>query len=338
MKTALYAILFLAILTSKSLGQNPAEDFTCSYSGSQKNPSLICENLYNFTSNHHAEEVIDRILKPIGLTRNFIVQECPKTENCFATVRKGIRYIIYDNEFMKEIENNTQTNWSAVSIMAHEIGHHLQGHTIEGTGSRPQKELEADKFSGFVMHQLGASLDESQITLKMYQDEEGNGTHPSRAARMAAVEKGWSEAESIYPKIKENNRINVQSLPKKEVEIVISKKETGCISGNCVNGYGTFVHISDGYYTGKWQESRRDGLGIHYNPDGSKRYEGEYENGKRQGIGKYYFKNGDWYEGEFYQNKMKGRGKYHYANGDIYAGEFDEDKVVIRSNYMASTR
>lgn len=39
---------------------------------------------------------------------------------------------------MKEISNNAKTSWTNLSILAHEIGHHINGHTVDiiaaGTG------------------------------------------------------------------------------------------------------------------------------------------------------------------------------------------------------------
>ena len=43
---------------------------------------------------------------------------------------KGIRYIFYNREFMSEINSNTNY-WSNMSILAHEIGHHINGHTTD---------------------------------------------------------------------------------------------------------------------------------------------------------------------------------------------------------------
>ena len=61
------------------------------------------------------------------------------------------RYIIYNSNFMKIANEISNNSWSSISILAHEIGHHLQGHTLNNNGSRPAIELEADKFSGFVL-------------------------------------------------------------------------------------------------------------------------------------------------------------------------------------------
>ena len=76
-------------------------------------------------------------------------------------------------------------------------GHHLQGHTLEHGGSRPTIELEADKFSGFVLYKLGATLEQAEIGMITLGSDRGSSTHPSRKARLAAIESGWAEARDL---------------------------------------------------------------------------------------------------------------------------------------------
>ncbi len=189
-------ILFCTLCTINTLFGQINEKFVCNYFGNNELTKSICPPRNSFKNNAHAENVVDKILKPIGLIRNFDVQNCPNVDNCFAVIENGKRYIVYDNTFMSKVETYTQSNWSAIAIMAHEIGHHLQGHTLDGLGSRPQKELEADKFSGFVLHQMGATIIEAQSSLKIIHTEEGaSKTHPGKKSRLLAVAKGWEEAE-----------------------------------------------------------------------------------------------------------------------------------------------
>jgi hypothetical protein len=327
---------FLIISTSICGQSQRNPTFSCNYFGYKINPADVCRSYYGYTAPAQLEKEVNQMLKYVGLggyQRQFYLQECPNTDNCFATIVDGKSYIFYDKAFLKEVIKNTNTegyNWGALSILAHEIGHHVKSHVIDGLGSRQIKELEADRFSGFVMHQYGATLEEAQAAMKVYQDEQGTATHPGRAKRLKAIEEGWQEAEDLYPKFsgspQKNNYPQNYPQPKIEEKPVIASK--GCVLGDCLNGAGKFIHNTEGYYEGNWKNGKRHGEGIHYNYDGTKKYDGEWLNGKRHGYGIYYFQNGDKYEGEFYENKIKGRGKYHYANGDVYAGEFDEDKRV----------
>jgi hypothetical protein len=82
-----------------------------------------------------------------------------------------------------------------MSILAHEVGHHLSGHTVEGKGSNHKAEMEADKFSGFVLFKMGASLDEARYAMNLIGSETDSRSHPSKVKRLGYIEEGWNEAQ-----------------------------------------------------------------------------------------------------------------------------------------------
>ncbi|MFD2571615.1 M48 family metalloprotease [Spirosoma soli] len=338
MKTALSLSLILVSTALAGLvsAQTRPETFICSYTGHTAGPEVVCSP--TAASNGHAEKVVDRILKPIGLMRNFKVIECSNTDNCFATVLKGQRFIVYDAAFMQTIEEETETDWSAISIMAHEIGHHLQGHTIDGRGGQPQKEIEADKFSGFVLHQLGASLEESLVAVKALGDERATPTHPAKPARIDAIRKGWLEAEAMYPKTRTASKPAVAIAPKPitttNTPIAASRPvvapatktpvraTVGCISGDCEDGKGVFVYPTRERYVGEFEEGDKHGEGVEYYADGTLKYKGNFRDNLRSDYGVYYYRNGDKYVGWFQKNVPNGKGTYYFADGDRIVGTF----------------
>ncbi len=350
--------LFSGTASAQAAEQQP-ESFICNYVGNGRlsSPQDIC-NYLSFTSNRHAERVVERILQPVGLTRNFVVVECPNTENCFATVVDGKRFIIYDGQFMKQVESLTNTDWSATSIVAHEIGHHLQGHTIDGLGSRPSKELEADRFSGFVLHQLGASLDESLIAIRTLSSVESTDSHPGLGVRVEAISRGWNEAEKMYPlwnktpaslvnpNVTASRNSSVppstsRPSPKAPTrEEVIETDITyhapkGCASGDCYNGPGILIRENQERYEGNFQNGQKHGFGVQYYPGGAIRYKGLFRDDLRSGEGTYYFTNGDKFVGFFLHNVPEGKGTYFYADGERFMGNFHEG---MREGYGVLTR
>jgi hypothetical protein len=361
--TSLGILFGVGTLTSlpamaQSGSHNEADDtFVCNYVGNGlRNPQEIC-NYLSFTSNRHAERVVERILQPVGLTRNFVVVECPNTENCFATVVDGKRFIIYDGQFMKQVENITKTDWSAISIVAHEIGHHLQGHTIDGMGSRPEKELEADRFSGFVLHQLGASLSESLIAIRTLSSDENTDSHPGRTIRTQAITRGWEDAERMYPLFSKgtsnapvtasapaprNEPVYRPSPRPAEREEVVETDITyhapkGCASGDCFNGPGILIRENQERYEGEFLNGKKHGLGVQFYPGGMVRYKGDFRYDDRAGRGTYYFTNGDKYVGYFEANVPHGKGTYYYSDGEQFVGNFRKGVregygVLIRAN------
>jgi hypothetical protein len=344
MKSLRVILLLIISFANQTFSQTKAKkiNFACNYFGRNISPQEVCPQMQGFVSDSHAERVIGQFAKKMGqVTSKFKVMMCPNTDNCFATVIEGQPFIVYDNAFLNRVEETTKTDWAAVSILAHEIGHHANFHTIDGTGSRPEKELEADYFSGFWLHEMGANLSQSQEAMRHFQGEVVTATHPPQSQRLLAIKKGWDEAESSHPQIsKITNTPNIQTTqrqiptrieqpaPKQRVQerqveviendielgrlIVTSSagKKTGCVSGDCANGDGTYVHATQGSYTGSWENGRRHGYGIQYYGNGRKMYAGEYVRGKRQGNGTYYFQNGEKYEGRFIDDRTTDTGTY----------------------------
>ncbi|MCZ4317499.1 DUF4292 domain-containing protein [Aequorivita viscosa] len=101
------------------------------------------------------------------------------------------RFILYDNAFFDRITQETSNDWAAISILAHEVGHHLNGHALNDEGSKHQWELEADEFSGFILARMGSNLEDAQSAVSSLKNENATATHPAKADRLAAVEKGW---------------------------------------------------------------------------------------------------------------------------------------------------
>ncbi len=162
-----------------------------------------------FSANEDAEIAVDKILDQIGLFRNFTIQECPNINNAIAkniTTSSGQkeRYILYDNNFFNRIDDKAGSDWAAISILAHEIGHHLNGHSLNNEGSNHRFELEADYFSGISLAKMGASLEEAQSAIQTFRYEKATSTHPSKADRLLEIEKGWrkANAKKDLPEIK----------------------------------------------------------------------------------------------------------------------------------------
>ena len=71
-----------------------------------------------------------------------------------------------------------------------------------------------------------------------------------------------------------------------------------CISGDCVNGQGTFVTPSGLKYVGEFKNGIREGQGTFTTPSGLK-YVGEFKNGKSEGQGTLTYPDGSKFSGQF---------------------------------------
>jgi tetratricopeptide (TPR) repeat protein len=203
-------ICLLAFVSAAQTNKRPR--FFCAYGEGGKGAELCAmAQASSFTSNEAAERAIEKVLRPIGLRRNFVIIACPNINNAAAvTYEDGIRYIVYDNAFMAKIDQTSNTDWASLSILAHELGHHLQGHTTgkpsfppsaEELSRKRARELEADEFSGFVMYKLGATLAQAQSAMSTLKDvaNEEFSTHPKRWRRLASIQAGYEDAKSQQP-------------------------------------------------------------------------------------------------------------------------------------------
>ena len=173
----------------------------CNYSGESDRPIEFRESGENrFSESASASSIVKEVLDEAGLAPNFIVRPA-NVPNAAASLRSGQRYVEYNPSFFSELKSESGTSWTVYSVMAHEIGHHLQGHTLQAGGSRPNSELEADDYSGFILAKLGASLTEAQKAMNMLGSVTTSGTHPAKNERLAAISDGWQRGKSSNSKI-----------------------------------------------------------------------------------------------------------------------------------------
>ena len=164
----------------------------CNYGGEPDVPQAYKgQDSHSFSESASASSIVKEIIDEAGLAPNFIVRPA-NVPNAAASARSGQRFIEYNPSFVAQLKAGTKTNWAVYSVMAHEIGHHLQGHTIRPSGSRPGIELEADEYSGFILARLEATLEMAQQAMKLFgSNQTTSGTHPPKNARLAAIERGW---------------------------------------------------------------------------------------------------------------------------------------------------
>lgn len=162
---------------------------SCTYIGSLSN-----NKAYSFKSDEEAENALKSIMKHTGLPTNFLLV-ATDVDNAAAVIYNDKRYILYNQRFMEDVKAKTNSKYGALSILSHEIAHHLSGHTLLDNEARPNLELEADRFSGFILEKMGATIDEACIAMEKYGSESPSSTHPAKKTRIAAIVNGWKEAK-----------------------------------------------------------------------------------------------------------------------------------------------
>jgi hypothetical protein len=148
------------------------------------------------TSTGARRDVLREITDVVGLKPRFELRSTTEVQNAAAVVYNGQRYLLYNPQFVGAVNQAGRTDWAGISILAHEMGHHLNGHTLRAGGSNPADELEADEFSGFVLRKMGASLAQAQAAMAVIADDQASATHPGRPTRLKAIGEGWQRANN----------------------------------------------------------------------------------------------------------------------------------------------
>ncbi len=124
-----------------------------------------------------------------------------------------------------------------------------------------------------------------------------------------------------YEKPKTNE---LKSASSKNSGLIINKQEpelVGCISGNCIDGYGIYNFNNGDYYKGDYVNGYRTGKG-YYKWSNGNQYEGDFLYNTQNGKGIFVWNNGDVYGGDFVNNALQGFGIYLFKNGDKYEGDW----------------
>lgn len=197
LKIAAYFLSVLFVLTAPATAQSVREHeigvraFAFHDNAARK--------IKSYEASADARSTVGAIMSRVGLPMNLDVRAAPNVSNAEALVEKvdgkEVRVILYNPAWMENLKTTLASNWPSVSIMAHEIGHHLAGHLDPAYANHPA-ELEADKFSGFILNRLGASLAEAQNAMLLISPGEDSVSHPGRVKRVLEITRGWNEASA----------------------------------------------------------------------------------------------------------------------------------------------
>ena len=126
----------------------------CAY----RNETILSE-YYQWAPGTEADQIVSDICRAVSLQKNFIVK-ASNVENAMALMdADGHRMILYSTLFLEKFKADTRTRWAAYSVLAHEIGHHLNHHRFDESDPARRRilELQADEFSGGALRLLGSA-------------------------------------------------------------------------------------------------------------------------------------------------------------------------------------
>ena len=145
-----------------------------------------------------AQEIVKNIVAQLGLPATFRLRSAP-FGNVAATLCQDTdppeRFLLYDPRLIKNVAPGTPNYWTLMFALAHEIGHHVNGHVIEEK-DRSRTEAEADFFAGYVLARLGAPLEEATSSAGRLAALQAALGGLGAQARLAEAGRGWTEGKS----------------------------------------------------------------------------------------------------------------------------------------------
>lgn len=142
-----------------------------------------------------AHAAVKWIARTVGVAPNFeLFSGSPVPGTAYAAFRKNKRVIVFDADKIRWGTN--AATWAQIGVASHEIGHHLGGHTFARIGNAHERELEADRFAGYAMALLGASLAQA-LSFSNELAEDSSASHPARRIRITAITEGWRRGQVV---------------------------------------------------------------------------------------------------------------------------------------------
>ena len=189
--STLLGVVFLAL--GQASGAPPAVLPFCRFSlvdGWTANPVEYIARKAGPKDRSGVPQVVEEIKRALKARASLDVYIAKDENNAFATVAKGRKILVVDVGFLEKLNQMTGTEWSAIQVIAHEVGHHIAGFSED----RHRSELSADYWSGQILQRLGANKSAATSAILTVGTPMDTPTHPNKQRRRLAIEKGWEDS------------------------------------------------------------------------------------------------------------------------------------------------
>lgn len=169
----------------------------------------------------------------------------------------------------------------------------------------------------------------------------------------------WGDNGYVWVKYADLQRYVFQLLVI-EMPSITLKSTSGCVTGDCANGYGVYKHtngeiyegffkngnyngygiyawISGATYAGEWKDGARNGDAVIYYSDGTSGGAVYSADAFQSGFQKYTYETGESFEGNVKDGEFNGFGYLKFPNGDSYQGVFADNNYNGLGKYTFGT-
>lgn len=164
------------------------------------------------------DKIIQDVMNLIGIPNSDIEIRTTSSFGAFSVINRDCRrrFFLYSEAFFDSVYAVTKSYEPIKSICFHEIAHHFYRHPLKSKWEAHIHELEADRYSGFQMRLIGATLEESIAAMEHFGNEIAAKSHPEKSIRINEIKAGYIDASLRVFKdstlISEDSLIQVNEL------------------------------------------------------------------------------------------------------------------------------
>lgn len=153
--------------------------------------------LYGYAPSEDARTIINKILQIFGIPANRYQVIAGNVNNAMATREGGTNYIVYNELFISKFRQNVEQEYAIYSILAHELGHLIQGHDLgeKDPVTRARYELEADEFSGTALRSLCSTQEQALTAIRSLRASIQDPLYPPFSAREQMIATSWRKRD-----------------------------------------------------------------------------------------------------------------------------------------------
>lgn len=168
----------------------------CAYSASATPASIVL-----FSPAQSTAQQFESVAQALGMDPTSYDLHAGNVASSLATRdgSTGRPIVVYNADYLGRLRQ-AYGDASTLVVIAHELGHHKNGHLALGSGEAEQRieELDADFLSGWALGALGIGRERALAHMTEFPDR-ATGAYPGRDERRSAIAAGWDSGSQSTP-------------------------------------------------------------------------------------------------------------------------------------------
>ncbi|WP_020568640.1 M48 family metalloprotease [Neolewinella persica] len=184
--------IIIAVLSSSLTGQIRLDlKEGCNYTHGVNNMS----DFYGYAPSEDAQQIVKKILDIVNISHKRFQVIAGNVNSAMATKEGEVNYIIYNELFINKFRQDVNQEYAIYSILAHELGHLIQGHDLgeKDPDRRARYELEADEFSGTILRSLCSTQEQALFAIRNLNSTIKDPLYPPLSAREQMIATSWRQ-------------------------------------------------------------------------------------------------------------------------------------------------